>query len=291
MGVTVQLSKLYQAEPEIRNDLQGRIEVFDQNIRSFEKRLRAVERRLSLETPQTLQAGKAFSGTSPDFFQEINSAHPAAGSSVSPQGPSVSPEASFILPGNSLLSDSIPSLTGEDISSFAFSAVLPSSESSNSSTIFLDSSSEVSGISYRVKDLSALFSSLSESLHSLQAAISELSDFVHSTLKPEIEKLENEVKDIQGQENASEEHMSKFESRIEAIENRDRFTLGSIKVPVEISGIAGSSVLFLTGFLVWSGRWDIIRSPYFSIGLAVVMAGAVLLKFYMVNRKQKSLTN
>ncbi|WP_082098467.1 MULTISPECIES: hypothetical protein [unclassified Methanosarcina] len=287
----VQLSKSYQLEPEIRDDLQGRIEVFDQSIRSFEKRLRAVERRLSLEASQTLQAGKAFSGMSPDSFQEENSANLAAGSSVSPKGPSVSPEASFSLPENSLLSDSVPSLTQEDVSTFAFGAVLPSSDASNGSTIFLDSSSDVSGISYRVKDISSLFSSLSESLHSLQAAISELSDFVHSNLKPEVEKLENEVKDIQGQESASEEHIRKFESRIETIENRDRFTLGSIKVPVEISGIAGSSVLFLTGFLIWSGRWDIIRSPYFSTGLAVIMAGAVLLKFYMVNRKQKSLTN
>lgn len=285
------MSKSYHLEPEIREDLQGRIEVFDQSIRSFEKRMRAVERRLSLEAPQTLQAGKAFSGMSPDYFQEANSVNLAAGSSVSPQGPSVSPEASYSLPENSLLSDSVSSLSEEDISTFAFGAVLPSSDASNVSTIFLDSSSDVSGVSYRVKDISTLFSSLSESLRSLQAAISELSDFVHSNLAPEVEKLENEVKEIQGQESVSEEYIRKSESRIEAIENRDRFTLGSIKVPVEISGIAGSSVLFLTGFLIWSGRWDIIRSPYFSTGLAVIMAGAVLLKFYMVNRKQKSLTN
>lgn len=228
---------------------------------------------------------------SPDSFQEANPANLAAGSSVSPQGLSVSPEASFPSSWNSPLSDSVSSLTEDDISTFAFSAVLPSSGVSNISSIFLDSSSEVSGISYRVKDLSALFTSLSESLNSLQAAISELSDFVHSNLEPEVEKLDNEIKGIQVRENASGEHMRNFESRIEAIENRDRFTLGSIKVPVEISGIAGSSVLFLTGLLIWSGRWDIIRSPYFSIGLAVILAGAVLLKFYTVNRKQKSLTN
>ncbi|WP_440945642.1 hypothetical protein ACSAZL_16230 [Methanosarcina sp. T3] len=287
----VQLGKSYQLESEIRDDLQGRIEVFDQSIRSFEKRLRAVERRLSLETPQTLQAGKFFSGMSPDSFQEGNPINLAAGPSVSPQGISVSPEASFPLSGNFLLTDSVSSLTEEDISSFAFSAVLPSSGASNVSSVFLDSSSEVSGISYRVKDLSALFTSLSESLHSLQVAISELSDFVHKSLEPEVEKLEDGVQDIQFRESVSEEHMRKFESRIEAIENRDRFTLGSIKVPVEISGIAGSSVLFLTGLLIWSGRWDIIRSPYFSIGLAVILAGAVLLKFYTVNQKQKSLTN
>ncbi|AKB27525.1 hypothetical protein MSSIT_0806 [Methanosarcina siciliae T4/M] len=285
------MSKSYQVEPEIRDDLQGRIEVFDQSIRSFEKRLRAVERRLSLEAPQTLQSGKFFPGMSPDSFQEVNSANLAAGPSVSPQGPSVSPETSFPSSWNSPLSDSVSSLTEGDISAFAFSAVHPSSEVSNASSIFLNSSSEVSGVSYRVKDLSALFTSLSESLHSLQAAISELSDFVHSNLEPEVEKLDNEIKGIQVRENVLEEYMRNFESRIEAIENRDRFTLGSIKVPVEISGIAGSSVLFLTGLLIWFGRWDIIRSPYFSIGLAVILAGAVLLKFYTVNRKQKSLTN
>ena len=31
------MNRLHQAEPEIREDLQGRIEVFDQSIRSFEK--------------------------------------------------------------------------------------------------------------------------------------------------------------------------------------------------------------------------------------------------------------
>lgn len=287
----VRLSKAYQAEPEIRADLQGRIEIFDQNIRSFEKRLRAIERRLSLEAPQNLQAGKVHSDNSSDFFQEVNSSRLATDSSVAPQGPSISPEATFPLPGNSLISESAPSITQENISNFAFSSVLPSSGSSNASMISLDSSSEVSGVSYRIKDISALFSGISESLHALQAAISELSDFVHGRLEPEVEKLERDVRNVQGHENASEEYIRKLESRIEFLENRDRFTLGSIKVPVEISGIAGSSVLFLTGFLILSSRWDIIRSPYFSIGLAVIMAGAVLLKFSMVNRKQKSLTD
>ena len=53
------MSKSHEAEPEIREDLQGRIEVFDQSVRSFEKRLRAIERRLSLEVQQAPQASKA----------------------------------------------------------------------------------------------------------------------------------------------------------------------------------------------------------------------------------------
>jgi len=111
--------------------------------------------------------------------------------------------------------------------------------------------------------------------------------FVHNNLKSEIERLDLEIQSLRDQETAKYESVKKLESRIEVIENQNRFTLGSIKIPLEISGIVGSSVLFLTGFLVWSGRWDVIRSPYFSIGLAVLMVGAVFIKFYVVNRKKK----
>lgn len=97
-----------------------------------------------------------------------------------------------------------------------------------------------------------------------------------------------EMQSLKDQESTTSEYVKKFEFRIEIIENQNRFTLGSIRIPLEISGIVGSSVFFLTGFLVWSGRWDVIRSPYFSTGLAVLMAGAVFIKFYMVNCKKKS---
>ncbi len=110
-------------------------------------------------------------------------------------------------------------------------------------------------------------------------------------MKSEIEKLNIEMKSLKDQEEKTNEYLKKLESRIETVENQNRFTFGSIRIPLEISGIVGSSVLFLTGFLVWSGRWDIIRSPYFSIGLAVLMAGAVIIKFFIANSKKQSLTN
>ena len=283
------MNKLNHSEPEIREDLQGRIEVFDQSIRSFEKRLRAVERRLSLETPPSLQAGRVFSGNFPDSFPEENAGSVAAGSSVFPQGPSVSPESS--IPGNSFISDSVSLLSEGNISSFALNAVIPSGETSNVSMISLDNSSDVSVTGYKIRDINYLFSSLSENIRSLQASVSELSNFAHNDLKSEIEKLDMEMQSLKDQESTTSEYVKKLESRIEIIENQNRFTLGSIRIPLEISGIVGSSVLFLTGFLVWSGRWDVIRSPYFSTGLAVLMAGAVFLKFYMVNCKKKSIAD
>lgn len=283
------MNKLNHSEPEIREDLQGRIEVFDQSIRSFEKRLRAVERRLSLETPPSLQAGRVFSGNFPDSFPEEKAGSVAVGSSVFPQGPSVSPESS--IPGNSFISDSVSLLSEENISSFGLNAVIPSGETSNVSMISLDNSSNVSVTGYKIRDINYLFSSLSENIRSLQASVSELSNFAHNDLKSEIEKLDMEMQSLKDQESTTSEYVKKLESRIEIIENQNRFTLGSIRIPLEISGIVGSSVLFLTGFLVWSGRWDVIRSPYFSTGLAVLMAGAVFIKFYMVNCKKKSIAD
>lgn len=284
----VRLNKLHQAEPEVREDLQGRIEVFDQSIRSFEKRLRAVERRLSLEAPPGLQAGRAFSGNFSGLFSEENAGRIAAGSSIFPQVPSVSPEAS--IRGNSFISDLIPSVSEGNVSTFTSSAAFPAGEASNPSTISGDNSSEVSGMGYKIRSINEVFSSISESLRSLQAAISELSNFTYNNLKPEIEKLDTELHNLKAQHDIKSAYIMELESRIEVLENQNRLTLGSMKIPFEISGVAGSSALFLTGFLVWSGRWDVIRSPYFSTGLAVLMAGAVFIKFYVANRRKKVLT-
>ncbi len=284
------MGKVREVGPDIREDLHGRIEVFDQSIRSFEKRLRAVERRLSMETPGKLQPGGSFSNPFSDSFQEGNPGTSIAGSSVSPECPSVSPEDSLTLPGGSLPSDEVSSLSETGVSNLSFSAVLSSADVSEGPFIFVNTSSEVSSGSDKVKEINALFTGFSESLRSLQEAIIGLSDFVHGELGAELEAVDREIKGASEREVAARESVERLEQRLEAVENQNRFTLGSIKVPVEISGITGSSVLFLTGFLVWSGRWDIIRSPFFSMGLAALMAAAVLLKFYMMNRKQKSMT-
>lgn len=283
------MNKLRQADPEVREDLQGRIEVFDQSIRSFEKRLRAVERRLSMGASPELQAGRVFSGNFTGLYPGENAGSIAAHSSIYPQVPSVSPEAS--IHGNSFFSDLVPSVSEGNISNFEFSAVLPSSEPSNFSTFSGENSSEVSGANYKIKSINEVFSSLSESLRSLHAALSELSNFTYNNLKPEIEKLDMEFRNLKVQQDEKNEYIKELESRVEILENQNRFTLGSMKIPFEISGIAGSSALFLTGFLVWSGRWDVIKSPYFSAGLAVLMAGAVFMKFYTANRRKKVLTD
>ena len=283
------MSKSYKVEPEIREDLQGRIEVFDQSIRSFEKRLRAVERRLSLEAPAALQAGKASSVNFSDPFPEEDISFSSAGASIFPQGPSVFPEASVPLHGNALCFNSIPQFSEGNLPGFALSAVLPSNESSNFSMASVDNSSDGSGTNAKIKTLNSFFSGLLENFNSLQTSLSELSDFVHNDLKAEIEKLNLEVQNLKTQEKAANESIKKLESRINVLENQNRFTLGSIKIPLEISGIAGSSILFFTGFLVWFGRWDIIRSAYFPIGLAAVLAGAVFMKFYVLNSKKEAL--
>jgi predicted nucleic acid-binding Zn-ribbon protein len=70
-------------------------------------------------------------------------------------------------------------------------------------------------------------------------------------------------------------------------EDMNKITIGKIKVPVELSGIIASIALIVTGYLIWSDRWDIIRSTYYPIWLAVFFAVAVIAKFVMANRKSK----
>lgn len=165
--------------------------------------------------------------------------------------------------------------------------MFPSGETPNLSTGPMDNSSEVSGTGYRIKSINEVFSNISESLRTLQAAISELSNFTHSNLKSEIEKLETELRNFKDQENIKNEYIKELESRIKFLENQNTLTIGSMKIPFEISGVISSLVVFLTSFFIWSGRWDIIRSSNFLIGLTVLITGVIFMKSYMVNRKRE----
>lgn len=289
------MDKLHQAEPEIREDLQGRIEVFDPSTGGFKKRFEIFETCFCMEVPHALQTDQKFSGKFSGVFPEentgsiISGCSSIAGSSIIPQVPSVSPE--FSVRGNPFLLDMATSVSDGNISSFGSIAALPSGENSNLSTDPIDSSSGISGTSYKIRSINEAFSSVSESLRSLQAAISELSNFTHSNLKLEIKKLDMELRNFKAQEDTKNAYIKELESRIEILENQNMLTLGSMKILFEISGVASSLALFFIGFLIWSGRWDVIRSPYFSIGLAVLMAGAVFMKFYIANRSRKTLTD
>ncbi len=176
------------AAGDIKEDLQGRIESFDQSVRSLEKRLRAVERRLCVDIPE---------------------------GSSSKAGPG----------------------TGLD---------------------------------------SAAIDQLYEQLSRLSRDQEEIRDLMMGPLRSDMDQLTDRL----------EAALEDQERRLCAIEDQNRISIGSIKIPVELSGIAGAVALILTGSLIFAGRWDIIRSPYFSLLLAVLLGGAVLLKFYLVNKKR-----
>lgn len=75
-----------------------------------------------------------------------------------------------------------------------------------------------------------------------------------------------------------------MEKRLKRSEERNRITIGSVKVPMELSGVVAAALIFFTGMLIMGNRWDIIRSPYFSFTIALVLAAAALLRFYMANK-------
>ncbi|MDF1557600.1 MAG: hypothetical protein P1P80_05405 [ANME-2 cluster archaeon] len=82
--------------------------------------------------------------------------------------------------------------------------------------------------------------------------------------------------------------LADIKQRLQRQENMNKITIGSIKVPVELSGIMASIALIVTGYLVWAGRWDIIRSTYYPTGLAMLFAAAVIIKFIMTNRQPET---
>ena len=113
-------------------------------------------------------------------------------------------------------------------------------------------------------------STLVEEFGSLKTGVDDLKEIVRESLRADMDKLSKSVLQL--------------DSRLERVENQNKITIGSIKVPVELSGVVGAGVLLVTGTLIFADRWDIIRSPYFSFGIAGVLAAAVLAKFYLANK-------
>jgi hypothetical protein len=278
------LEKLCQVESESLGDFQGDIGIFDPNVRSFEKRFELVERYLSMEVPLGLQNNGIFSVCSSVFFLEGNTENIATGSSIFPPIPSILPESA--IHRSSFLSDLVPSILEGNFSNFTFNAILPSGEASNLSMISADNSPEVAGTDYSANSANNIFYNVSESLRSLQTAILELSNFTHNDLQPNIKKLYMELHNFKDQQDTKNAYIKELESRLEILEKQNKYTIGS-----EISGVISSSALFLIGFLIWSGRWDIITSPYFSIGLALLMAGVIFYNFYMATLRKKVMNN
>jgi hypothetical protein len=79
--------------------------------------------------------------------------------------------------------------------------------------------------------------------------------------------------------------LSSIENRILKLENVNKITIGKIKVPIEFSGLAAAIVMFVTGFLIYSDHWNIIRSSYYPIAIGLLFCAVVLVKFIMNNRK------
>jgi hypothetical protein len=80
-------------------------------------------------------------------------------------------------------------------------------------------------------------------------------------------------------------HLTSIENRILKLENVNKITIGKIKVPIEFSGLAAAIVMFVTGYLIYSDHWSVIRSSYYPIAIGVLFCAVVLLKFIMTNRK------
>ncbi|MFZ3382657.1 MAG: hypothetical protein WA144_01905 [Candidatus Methanoperedens sp.] len=79
--------------------------------------------------------------------------------------------------------------------------------------------------------------------------------------------------------------LSLIENRILKLEKHNEITIGKIKVPIEFSGLAATIVMFATGFLIYTGHWNIIRSSYYPISIGILFGVVVAGKFIMTNRE------
>lgn len=209
-------------EEKTRDDLHGRINSFDQNLRSLEHRLRAVERRLSMEVPpQDLMDDPTH--IQADLLQQTRRELAE-------------------------LREQISSLDGKASGSWK---------------------GDINSLKQQMEELQHQLRTLNEG---------------HQQTKDEL--LNSKAEDsIQALTQTMKCQLEDMEKRLKKTEERNRITIGSVKVPVELSGVVAAALIFFTGMLIMGNRWDIIRSPYFSFAIALVLAGAALVRFYMANKE------
>lgn len=116
---------------------------------------------------------------------------------------------------------------------------------------------------------------LNEIGEKLQEMDRKLSDLEKTTL----ETHGNDISSLRSQ-------ISFIDNRILKLENLNKITIGTIKVPIEFSGLLATIVLFATGYLIYSDHWNIIRSSYYPIAIGILFGAVVMGKFIMTNRKK-----
>lgn len=156
-----------------------------------------------------------------------------------------------------------------------------------------------------LQQMRAELAELREKISSLDGKASEPRENDINALKQQMEELQEQIQRLsEGHQQTKHEllhskaddsmlaltrnmqdQLEDMEKRLKKAEDRNRITIGSVKVPVELSGVVAAALIFFTGVLIMGNRWDIIRSPYFSFTIALVLAGAALLRFYMANKE------
>ena len=214
-------------------DINGRIESFDQSVRSLDRRLRAVERRLS--TSKDDKGITLIKNVDPDQLIDLDIQELRVEMK----------KCQSIIDG---LTEDLKTMKSNDLNH----------ESINS-------------IQQEIQVMNDKTKRVIEVQKSLKNDASDSLDSLKNTYQTEIAALKEEMKTAK--------------LRIKRQENLNKISIGSIKVPIELSGILSSIALMVTGYLIWADRWDIIRSTYFPLGLAVLFAAVVIVKFIITNRQ------
>jgi len=220
------------------SDIYGRIESFDQSVRSLNRRLRAVERRLT--------ASKDDRGL---FNFEIEDEDQWNDTEIEEIRTEIH-EFRNILEGVS-----------EELSGLKSNMMSHVNES-------------IGSLQNELKTAKERIDELIKQQSKIKSQSSAAVDSINSSYQSETATLRKELKDAL--------------KRLRRQESLNKITVGTITVPVELSGIVASIALITTGFLVWAGRWDIIRSMYYPGGLALLFAVVVIVKFIMANRNIES---
>lgn len=98
------------------------------------------------------------------------------------------------------------------------------------------------------------------------------------------EALMGEIRGVAASLDDTGESVERLGERVDDLDRLLSVRMGRLRIPVDITGIVAAVGLFVAAYLLYAGRFDVLRDPRFSLVVGAAFALAVLGKFWVTNR-------
>jgi len=122
---------------------------------------------------------------------------------------------------------------------------------------------------------------IEDSISALAQRLSAVENVANNKLTGNILSLQSELRKL------SESYESLSQRIKEGSYGTRTISVGSVKIPVDVTGIVAAGAMVAAAVLIATGNLNVLTAPIFPVLIAVAFIFAVVVKLYLANRGEK----